>query len=1450
MGRTLNLRGGDGKLVFNGINGATGEYLLPPMSAAELAALARAAPTDPERAGELQRRADAQRLRSYIVRRNVDPKKLEEAGWGVIFTHNANPAVRDALRPLLELRRGQASRRKEQRYREYTGEFGYRPGETNQDFITRQGMGPGAVDPDVVPYYLLIVGDPEAIPFSFQYQLDLQYAVGRIWFETPAEYARYAENVVRAENGTMPRVARRAVLFGPQNPDDAATEISAEYLVKPLAEQLPSLLREGQPQWDVRGVIGSEATKGRLAGLLGGDAGERPGLLFTASHGMGFPLNDPRQLAAQGALLCQDWPGPFAGRGEVRPDFYFGGDDVPSTARLDGLIAFHFACYGAGTPQRDEYPTRVGRPPDPIAPRAFIARLPQRLLGQGALAAVGHVERAWGCSILWDDAGPQITAFQDALGGLMEGDPVGFVMEGINTRYADIGAALNKDLENIRYGGRVDEQTLGIKWTANNDARAYVVIGDPAVRLPLDPAGGVPAAAPPRPAVSATAAAGGPVDPFPSAASAARSQGKTKEKDTMSDATSSGQTSPTSGTTSGGGGVSVGSVTTTRSAGGGTTLTIPLTIEIPIDGAAVRGGDAGGGTDFGGAGGGGGVDADRGIASATPFAITIDPNYATREGYDPEFLGGGTQAVPLPRLTAAQLRDAALVNGAERGGDDPHELKYHHYSVVLNGKRRLAFFTAVNIDGRSARSPKRETDKWFFDPRVSRQLQVGDELYTTNPFDRGHLVRRLDPAWGRSAGAVKMANDDTFHFTNCSPQHERFNQGKNLWAGLEDHLLNKAADERKRMTVFTGPVFRDDDPEYRDVRIPLRYWKVAVVARPNGKLAAVAFVVTQEDLVRDVVSFATMDVARTFQVPLRRVEKLTGLNFGRLRDFDVPSVVDFAVSAGVGAGSFAAEGGEGRPLESFAVIHLPAAVSTAQGAGGQGGVSFDPAASPQGPASVAASVIPPPEAVPGTDVRYYLLAFDADGRERPRSSPPTGRVSRLVLDAVRQQPVTDVFLFSHGWMGDVPSAREQYGGWIGAMAAHQADRERIRRLRPAVFPGSVGLHWPSRPWGDEQFGSAPAGAPAGAGAVDFSAKSGPKAGAKGGGSAAKAEDAALVEAIVEEYVRRLGDTPEERAKLRAPLEALAAALADADGGGGGGAPPRQLPDDVVDAYMTLDKAVGLGSDGLGAEPGADREPFDPQAVYQDARLAQSVSRVAGAAGISFGGFRLPSRDDLLSPLRTLSFWKMKDRARRFGEGAVHSLIAELQQADAGRGVRFHLAGHSFGCIVASAAVTGPAGASRLPQPIDSVALLQGALSLWAYCRDIPFAPGTPGYFSRMFTDDRVRGPVVTTQSRFDSAVGTWYPRAAQARGQVAFAPGQLPKYGSIGTFGIQGVGPVITDGPMLAADAEYDLAGGGRVYNFDGSAFIRQGGGFSGAHSDIRRPEVAHLVWSAAMAGL
>ncbi|MGE5192647.1 MAG: DNA/RNA non-specific endonuclease, partial [Deltaproteobacteria bacterium] len=264
-------------------------------------------------------------------------------------------------------------------------------------------------------------------------------------------------------------------------------------------------------------------------------------------------------------------------------------------------------------------------------------------------------------------------------------------------------------------------------------------------------------------------------------------------------------------------------------------------------------------------------------------AVSIDPDYSNREGYDPKFLGTRSRMIPLPALSDEQRKELATFDGPD--GEDS-ELRYHHFSVALNARRRLAFFTAVNIDGTQMRKPKRERDVWIRDPRVPAHAQIGNEFYC-KPFDRGHLVRRIDPAWGRSLRVSKAANDDTFHFTNCSPQHERFNEGKNLWAGLEDYVMQQADEEDRRVTVFTGPIFDDDDPVYEGVQIPREFWKVMVYVKPDGDLSATGFVVSQKDLVRALVEEMPADaVARLYQVPIREVASRTGLDFGRLPQFD------------------------------------------------------------------------------------------------------------------------------------------------------------------------------------------------------------------------------------------------------------------------------------------------------------------------------------------------------------------------------------------------------------------------------------------------------------------------------------------------------------------------------------------------------------------------------------
>jgi len=472
----------DGSLFVNGIDGASGGYLLPPLRPGALSKVAQGEALDPQERAELRARFRTSSEKFLGPIEGIDVTDVADSGWGVIFPHDAEPAVREALQPLLDHRREQvAAGSRPQRYREFTGADGYRPGESSAAFLVRHATGPvDAADPDKVPYYLLVVGDPESIPFRFQYQLDVTYAVGRLSFETPEEYARYATSVVEAE--ANPRPDRRAVFMGMRNEDDRPTQMSAELLVQPLAGELDRQF--GNRGWTVETRIGeNQAAKADVVAALGAGA---PTVFFSASHGMGFPNGDPRQLPHQGALLCQDWPGPLDWRQPIPPDFYFAGEDVGDDARLSGLLAFLFACYGAGTPKQDEFARQALSAPTQIAPAAFVAGLPRRLLSHpngGALAIVGHVERAWSYSFAWPRLDEQIGTFTSTLSALFKGRPLGAALEYFNDRYAALTVELESAKETIQFGGTPDDVGVAGLWTARNDARNYVIIGDPAVRI-------------------------------------------------------------------------------------------------------------------------------------------------------------------------------------------------------------------------------------------------------------------------------------------------------------------------------------------------------------------------------------------------------------------------------------------------------------------------------------------------------------------------------------------------------------------------------------------------------------------------------------------------------------------------------------------------------------------------------------------------------------------------------------------------------------------------------------------------------------------------------------------------------------------------------------------------------------------------------------------------------
>jgi endonuclease G len=283
------------------------------------------------------------------------------------------------------------------------------------------------------------------------------------------------------------------------------------------------------------------------------------------------------------------------------------------------------------------------------------------------------------------------------------------------------------------------------------------------------------------------------------------------------------------------------------------------------------------------------------VTAAAPVGIeAVEPfheeDLQDRDGYDDMFLG---VPLPLPKVNAgipvSRLDDGSI------------ELHYEHFTAVMNSRRRMAHFLAANVDGRTARTrpePGRDysreglgglasgdREKWFTDPRIPADHQLPDRFFNRDrgSFDKGHIIRRTYVAWGDGYDQVRRANGDTYHVTNCSPQVAAFNQSlrHGLWGELENLVQQQAKAET--YTVFAGPAFRDDDPDFegRDdrgrtiVQIPRSFWKVIVARTPNA-VQTFAFELAQDMSNVDFTELAFDATWRTRMVGVRDLEATIG----------------------------------------------------------------------------------------------------------------------------------------------------------------------------------------------------------------------------------------------------------------------------------------------------------------------------------------------------------------------------------------------------------------------------------------------------------------------------------------------------------------------------------------------------------------------------------------------
>lgn len=316
------------------------------------------------------------------------------------------------------------------------------------------------------------------------------------------------------------------------------------------------------------------------------------------------------------------------------------------------------------------------------------------------------------------------------------------------------------------------------------------------------------------------------------------------------------------------------------------------------------------------------------VAAFFEKSQNFDPNYSARPGYDPQFLG---VEIPIPHADDAHRGDLYTVGDYKQflessrnvpvlevddlADDEPLVLKYHHYSLVANRVLRMAMFTASNADysEEPRQDPRPRTafggESWRLDPRVPKAYQlVNADIYApAQNLDRGHLVRREDSAWGAPGLATEFANADTYHWTNCAPQHELFNQEtpdgdeyegrKGIWGAFEMQLQQELLAGGGQATIFAGPVLyantRKTDFGRGDVVYPLKFWKVIIVPKAPGRnqaLAAYGFVFDQTRVLREfglgVETLELRKFARQAQ-SVAEIEALSGVRFPDIvRDAD------------------------------------------------------------------------------------------------------------------------------------------------------------------------------------------------------------------------------------------------------------------------------------------------------------------------------------------------------------------------------------------------------------------------------------------------------------------------------------------------------------------------------------------------------------------------------------
>jgi hypothetical protein len=441
---------------------------------------------------------------------------------------------------------------------------------------------------------------------------------------------------------------------------------------------------------------------------------------------------------------------------------------------------------------------------------------------------------------------------------------------------------------------------------------------------------------------------------------------------------------------------------------------------------------------------------------------------------------------------------------------------------------------------------------------------------------------------------------------------------------------------------------------------------------------------------------------------------------------------------------------------------------------------------------------------------YFELEFDAKGNSTDAKQLPA------LIDGLRTNKTTDLFLISHGWNNDEKDAHALYQELFNNVKAQEKNVDVSGRSFAVA-----GVIWPSKKFDAAE--DAPNAAALSKSNARLLAQVDTLSAflAAGPGAAKHKKDLAHAKTLIPKLDK-------DAAARREFSEIILARLPKSVGEEGGWYINNKVGDDMI-ADDTLLKQLGTPPPKVAQGGGGG-------AATMGRAHPTHGSTFQGAAGL--GDFFKGVFAGASNLLNYVTYYQMKDRAGNVGRAGVNQAIQRVH-ADL-PAVRVHLVGHSFGCRVVTAAVTGDAATPK--GFANSLSLLQAAFSHYAFAAKFDDTD-KPGFYRNLITDGRVSGPIIITYTRADKAVGLAYAVASRAMHQIASAIGDRnDPYGGLGSNGAQKTSEA-RDMAMPKAGALFDKTlSKGTMSNLNADGLIA-------SHSDVRNPNAAYAVLSAASAG-